>query len=30
MWSTITPIQEWVRQNLSDKEIQKFEKKFGL
>ena len=30
MWSTITPIQEWVRQNLSDKEIQQFEKKFGL
>lgn len=30
MWSTITPIQEWVRQNLSDKDINQFEKKFGL
>ena len=30
MWSTITPIQEWVRQNLSDREINQFEKKFGL
>ena len=30
MWSTITPIQEWIRQNLSDKELKQFEKKFGL
>tara|TARA_B100000579_G_scaffold375785_1_gene340808 strand:+ start:96 stop:521 length:426 start_codon:yes stop_codon:yes gene_type:complete len=30
MWSTITPIQEWVRENLSDKELKQFEKKFGL
>ena len=30
MWSTVTPIQEWIRQNLSDKELKQFEKKFGL
>lgn len=30
MWSTMTPIQEWIRENLSDKELKQFEKKFGL
>ena len=30
MWSTITPIQEWIRENLSEKELKQFEKKFGL
>ena len=30
MWSTMTPIQEWIRENLSEKELKQFEKKFGL
>ena len=30
MFSTVTPIQEWIRQNLSDKDFKQFEKKFGL
>ena len=30
MWSTITPIQEWIRENLSEKELKQFEKKFGF
>ena len=30
MFSTVTPIPEWIRQNLSDKEFKQFEKKFGL
>ena len=30
MWSTMTPIQEWTRENLTDKELKQFEKKFDL
>ena len=29
-FSTVTPIQAWIRENLSDKELKQFEKKFGL
>ena len=30
MWSTMTPIQEWIKENIPEKDFKKLEKKLGI